>query len=120
MIKSLNLNDLVVLEKEALFPPEFLLSKKFISHGSIEDEKGLIGSFFLTDSVELSIILSRNVLLFNKVKALRELEDFLLKQLRGKGISEVHTFVKDPNFANILVQHFGFEYVVGRALIRRL
>ena len=119
MIRDLTVGDLVELEKNAQFPLDFLLNKPKIIEKTIEDEDGLIGSVIVTGTVEVSIILNDKRPKRDKVKALRQLGDFLYRELVTKGYRDAHVFITDPKYADILVKHFGFERVVGQALVRR-
>jgi hypothetical protein len=85
---------------------------------TIEDDKGLIGSIFINKTVELSAIFDPRAKRI-KIAAMKDIEDFIIKNLIPRGIRDVHAFVCDPKFANFLVEHFGFEYAMGRALVRR-
>lgn len=117
-IRNLKLDDLVKLESEALFPVDFLLGKKFATQGSVEED-GLVGSFFVSETVELSVIFGETAI-EDRIRAMRLIEEFLQKTLSMKDVREVHVFIKDDDFADVLKNHFGFEDVVGRALVRRI
>lgn len=115
--RNLDLSDLAFLEEFAQFPLEHF-KKPMLVEKTFEDQSGIVGSIFVNKTVELAAI-------FNKgskrdaIKAMKQVFNILYPILHSMGYTDLHTFVNDPKFADILVQHFGFEYVVGRALVRR-
>lgn len=119
MMRDLLISDLVELERHAQFPLDFLINKPKIVEKTFEDDEGVVGSIIVTGTLELTAI-------FNydrpkgTVRALKELPEFLYRTLTPKGYRDIHAFIKDPKFANILTNHFGFEDVVGRALVKRV
>ena len=118
MIRDLNIGDLVELEKHALFPLENISNKPIVLEKTVEDDKGLVGSIIVYQTAELTAIFNDRSIR-DKVKVMRRLDEFIYRELVSRGYRDLHTFISDPVFANILVQHFGFEYVVGRALVKR-
>ena len=119
MIRDLVISDLVELEGKARFPLEFLINKPKLVQKTFEDEKGIIGSIIVSGTVELSAIFNDERSVRDRVSAMKQIYDILYKELHPKGYRDLHTFICDPKFADILVQHFNFEYVKGRALVRR-
>lgn len=117
MMRDMVISDLVHLETKAQFPIEFLLNKPKIVQKTFEDEEGLIGSIIVTGTAELSAIFDDRSPR-DKVEVMMQLTDILYRELAPKGYRDLHTFVKDPRFANILVKHFGFRDTSGRALVR--
>jgi hypothetical protein len=119
LIRDLTIRDLVELEKYAQFPLSNLRAQPKILEKTIEDDKGLLGSVIVTNTAEISIILAPRSLR-DRVGALRDIEDLVFRDLISKGYRDIHTFIPDnPKYAEILVQHFGFEYAIGQALVRR-
>jgi len=119
MIRDMQIRDLVELEECAQFPLSNLRTQPRILEKSILDDKGLLGSVIVTNTAEISIILA-NRSLRDKIKALRDIEKLTYRELISKGYRDIHTFIPDnPKYAQILVDHFGFEYCVGQALVRR-
>lgn len=118
MMRDLTINDLVKLESYAQFPLENMINKPFVVQKTFEDEKGLIGSILVNRTVELCAIFNGRSKR-DKIKIMLQLYDILYRELHPLGYRDLHTFVTDLDFAQILVNHFGFENVVGRALVRR-
>jgi hypothetical protein len=119
MIRDLTVRDLVELEKYAQFPLGNLRHQPKILEKSIVDDGGLLGSVIVTNTAEISIILA-NRSIREKIETLREIEDLVYRDLISKGYRDIHTFIPDnPKYAKLLVKHFGFEYAVGQALVRR-
>lgn len=118
VLRDLTIGDLAELEKQAQFPINFLLHMPKLIQKTFEDDEGLLGSVVVTRTVELTMI-------FNdrsdrdKIKVMMEVPDLLYHELVPKGYRDIHTFVKDEKFADILIKHFNFEPVVGKALVRR-
>lgn len=117
-LRDLTIRDLVELEAKAMFPLENMINKPMVLEKTFEDEKGLIGSILVNRTVELSAIFNDRSPR-DKILVMRELPRILYHELAPQGYRDLHTFICDPEFANILVQHFGFEFVKGRALVRR-
>lgn len=119
MMRDLVLRDLVELESMAKFPLENLINKPKIVQKTFEDDKGIIGSVIVTGTVELCAIFNDKRHIRDRVKVMRQLCDILYRELHPKGYHDLHTFICDKSFADILVKHFNFEHVVGHALVRR-
>ena len=118
-MRDLILSDLVELEKQAQFPVNFLVNKPKIFEKTFEDEKGLIGSIFVTATAEITAIFADRSTR-DKVKVFQCLPEILYRDLHPKGYRDFHTFIKgNDKYANLLIKHFGFEDVEGRALVRR-
>jgi hypothetical protein len=118
MIRDLTVGDLVELEKIAQFSLENIRTQPKILEKTLEDEKGLLGSVIVTNTAEISIVLADRSLR-DKVKALKKIEILVYTDLIRKGFRDAHTFIQDPEYAKLLVKHFGFEYCTGQALVRR-
>jgi hypothetical protein len=119
MIRSLSIGDLVELEKYSRFPLENVRTRPKVIENAIEDEKGLLGCVIVDKTSEVSVVLSDERSMRDKIKALKCIENLLLNDLRMKGYSDVHVFSIDSEYTEVLVKHFGFEYRLGQALIRR-
>lgn len=117
-VRDMTINDLLQLEGYAQFPLEFLINKPKIVQKTFEDENGLIGTIIVTGTVELSAIFNGRSKR-DKIKTMKLIYDILYKELNPLGYRDLHTFIRDPEFAEILVNHFNFEPVIGRALVRR-
>ena len=118
VLRDLTIGDLVELEPKALFPISNLISKPIAVQKTFEDEKGIIGSILVNRTVELIAIFNDRSAR-DKVKAMKQVSDALYRELAPQGYRDIHAFIEDPEFADILVKHFGFENVVGKALVRR-
>jgi hypothetical protein len=119
MIRAFSLSDLASLEKDALFPLDNIRNKRVLLQGSMENDGKLIGLFIINQTAEMSLILSNNASPRERLLAIREMAPLAKDELEARGISEVHAFVNDPKFANLIVQHFGFEHCLGRSLVYR-
>jgi len=115
-IRAQTLKDLVELEKSAKFP---LGCKNYFRVFSIDNDAGeVIGSIMLAPLVEVSMILSKDISPITKGKALKEIYDFLLRELKG---TDVHVIVKDhDSYVGILKKHLGFEEIDGEVLFKRV
>jgi nickel-dependent lactate racemase len=118
MIRNLSIRDLVELEEHAKFPLVNLRTQPKIIEKTIEDEKGLLASIIVTNTAEISIVFADRDKR-DKVKGLKQIEWIVYNELISKGFRDAHIFIEDPKFANILVKHFGFEHIIGQALVRR-
>lgn len=112
MIRDLNINDLVILEKDnlpTLFNGPFKLIK------SVEYQGEFIGSFWVRMTTEVSILLRPESNNFTKARAIKELGNFLYCNIpKELGISEaLVTFDEgfDPNYVKFLKKHFNFQDV---------
>ena len=120
MNRDLNLNDLATLEKYALFPIENLRNKPMVLQRAFEDDKGLIGAVIVNRTLEVSIIFNGERRHRDKVQVLKCIPNLLIRELVPQGYRDAHVFITDSIYAEILVKHFGFEHVVGQALVRRV
>ena len=119
MIRDLNLNDLVKLEKDAKFPLPNLNSDLFFIKKSIELDNELIGSFFVKNTTETSLIF-KDVSRLNRARALKQIFHYLAFELVKLGYNDTHVFVPNmSDYENILKKHFGFEDIVGTPLVLR-
>lgn len=119
-IRDLTIRDLVELEKKAQFPLDFLINKPKLVQKTFEDDKGLIGSIIVTGTCEISAIFD-NDRPKAIVRVLQALPEILQRELIPKGYRDAHTFIaNNPGYAQILVDHLGFEDVVGRPLVWRV
>lgn len=119
VVRDLSIGDLVELEKKAQFPVDNLINKPIVTQKTFEDECGLIGSIIVNRTVELIAIFNDNRSTRDLYNAMVAMYNPLHNELTSKGYRDIHAFVKDDKFADILVKHFNFEDVVGRALVRR-
>lgn len=119
VVRNLSIRDLVELEKKALFPLDNLTNKPMLVQKAFEDESGLIGVITVNRTVELTAIFNDNRSVRDLYDAMSQMPDLLYNELAPQGYRDIHAFIKDDKFADILVKHFKFEDVVGRALVRR-
>ena len=118
-LRDLSLNDLVVLEKDNL-PKLFDGPFKIVM--SVEDENGLVGSFWVRITAEISILLKEDLSRLVKARAINEIGNFLHDEIPQKlGISDSFITFEgdfDPRYIKLLKKHFNFEDI--RALrVRR-
>ena len=119
MIRDLNLNDLVQLEKHAQFPLTNLSNKPMVLQKTFEDDKGIVGSLLVNRTLEVAIILDDRSLR-DKVKFLKQIPALLCRELIPLGYRDAHVFTENAEYAEILIKHFGFEHAVGIALVKRV
>jgi hypothetical protein len=113
----MSLADLAELEKYCQFSLEDLRHKPKVLEKTFEDEKGILGSIIVNGTAELSMIFADRSMR-DKILVMKKIEEFLYRDLVTRGFRDLHIFTKDPKFADILVQHFGFKYTLGRSLVR--
>ena len=116
--RDLLISDLVQLEKKALFPIENLTNKPIVVQRTFEDEKGLIGSIVVNRTAELVAIFNNDRSKRDLVMTMNQISGILYRELAPQGYKDIHTFIADPKFADILVKHFEFTNCKGRALVR--
>ena len=85
-----------------------------------EDDKGLIGAVLVNRTLEVSLILNGERKDRDKIQALKDIPEMLIKELVPQGYLDAHAFITSPAFAELLIKHFGFEHAVGQALVRRV
>jgi hypothetical protein len=117
VIRGFTLADLAALESSATFPVDNLRGKRALISGSVETGGKLQGSFWVHESSELSLILDRKLSQREKLEAIRELTPWLIRMGLNQGITETHVYTPNRDFANVLVQHFGFDYRIGHSLM---
>ena len=117
ILRDLNIGDLVELEDKAQFPVGNLVNKPLIVQKTFEDEDGIIGSIFVSRTAELIAIFNERSSK-DKIKIMKQLPDILYRELAPQGYRDIHAFIKDPEFAEILIKHFGFDDISGRAIVR--
>lgn len=119
VVRELSIGDLVQLEDKAQFPLENMINKPLVVQRTFEDEFGLIGSIIVNKTVELVAIFNDNRSKRDLYNAMIQIPDLLHRELTPQGYRDIHVFVQDEKFADILLKHFNFENVKGQALVRR-
>lgn len=82
-----------------------------------ENEDEILGYGLLKTLSEAFIVLNKSETGRKKIKALTELIEGAIFSADRMNIEQIHAFVEDPEFANILKKHFGFKTYVGEALV---
>lgn len=88
-----------------------------IIHGVVETDKGITGFGMVKLMAEGLLILDQSV--SDKVK-MATLKELMIAQRVGvskTNLTQIHAFVQDPRFANILKKHYGYTDAVGKALV---
>jgi len=117
MIRNLNINDLVILEKYAKFPMPNLNNSLYVIKKSIIQDERLICSFWVKLTSETSLILHPNLSRFEKTRVLIELFQFLYCEVQKLGLDDSHLFIENnENFVKLLKKHFNFKDNLGTAL----
>lgn len=120
MIRDLNLNDLRILENDAKFPLPNLNNKLYTIQKSVEINDELIGAFWVKITSELSLVASNATGPLKRIKMLLEINHYVKEQLKLLGIDDIHVFIDDLEFSELLKTHFGFSEATGKALYRRI
>lgn len=116
LIRNINLNDLLRLEKAAQFPMPNLESSLYIIKKTLMDN-GLIGSFWVKATTETSLILSPEISKLKKARAIAEIVKILRCELMKLGYDDSHLFIKDDEeYVNFLKKNFDFKDNLGTAL----
>jgi len=113
-LRELNLNDLMLLEKDAQFPMPNLLSPLYCIKKSIEEDGSLIGSFWVKLTSETSLILDSKYSNLTRARAIKEIFRFLRKELVTKGLDDSHLFIQEnDHYVELLKKHFHFKDNLG-------
>ncbi len=94
--------------------------RDILSDRVIVDGEKLIAYGAIKQFSEAVLVLDKSQNARTKVKALKTLLNAAYFETRKAGISELHIFTKNEQFANILRKHFGFLKIEGTALVREL
>lgn len=120
-LRDLTINDLVILEENNTIPNLFNGPFKMVK--SIENEKGLIGSFWVRATVEPTMIFKSGIGRLTKARALDEMIKFLYDKVPEQlGISDAFIIFErdfDASYISFLEKHYDFEEIRKVLRIRR-
>lgn len=121
MVRDLNLNDLLILEKYAKFDFPKIDSPLFCIKKAVEIDGKLIGLFLTHLTTEVSLVFDDRVSRITRARALKEIYFHLFKELTKSGFDDAHIFLKDDlvSYGEMLKKHCGFEDIVGHGLVLR-
>jgi len=88
-----------------------------LTHAVVTNGKGIVGFGMVKVLGEAIMILDHDAPLRQKVETVKLLMDKALRDSGGVKIGQLHVFVKDPQFAKILKDHFNFHPCVGEVLV---
>ena len=112
--KKEDFEDIVRLAAQHDFPlPN--LQNIFSSVVVVKDDKVIAFAYVkaLVEAVFIPDLSSKK----NIVSSLRLVHDKLLEDVKQMNVEQVHLFTSNPEFAEIMKEHFGFEAAVGEALV---
>lgn len=122
MIRNLELNDLVILEKNNTIPDLFNGPYKLIH--SIDYNKELVGAFWARVTVEPTLIFKESISKLSRARALEETFKFLNCQIPEQlNINDCYITLNDKEFnidyIKFLKKHYNCEEVKQTLRIRR-
>lgn len=91
-----------------------------VSHGIIEDDKGVIGFGMVKLFAEAIMILDKIRSTRDKSRAMKALMYKALADSKRVGLNQLHVTVDDEEFAKKLEKHYGFKRVRSIVLVRNL
>lgn len=98
----------------------FSLLNLSISNKVVEDLKGIVAVGQLLPMLELSLMENMARSPKDRVKALRELMIQAMLEANKVGHAQLHGFVRNDAFAQILIKHWGFKQCEGKVLVLNL
>lgn len=101
---------------------DFELTKPNYDFGTVvvERDSRIIGAGFLRPILEAVMILDKGASLREKSLALRRMIHQAMLDTKSVELNEVHAWVKEPNFKEELIKHYGFEKPRGESLVLRI
>jgi len=119
MIRDLKLEDFVHVEDlhNGEYPLPNINSPLVFVQKVIQDESGnIVGSFFVNLTSEVSLVLDESISGIRRAKYIKEIFEYLIKQLSEKGLNDTHVFIlpeTDDKYAQFLEKHFHFKKCTG-------
>lgn len=97
---------------------DFVLPTQFQHAAVVEHENRVIAFGLLREIIEAIIVVDGKDRV--KVESIKHLIEVGKRDARELGYNEIHTFIDNPDFADILIEHFGFRRVAGEFLLLKL
>jgi hypothetical protein len=91
-----------------------------VTEGVAENESGVIAYGMVKLFCEAIMVLDLDQPDREKISAIRELMSVAIMDSTKLGAEQLHVFVQNPNFAEVLKKHFGFMPCKGEALVLNL
>src|SRR5687767_1533403 len=96
-------------------------SRKNLLDEKVVDKDGVtVGYAQIKILAEASLILDLSKSKRDRIEALNVFMDYAQEMCAAKGIEQLHVFVEDESFANLLIEKFGFSQVMARTLVKNL
>lgn len=113
--KQEDLNQLIEINKNHTFPfpPDF---SSMLDILVVEKEGRIVAWGYTKKQVEIVFVPDLDSPKPTIVKSLKLLSEKSSELTKERGISQVHCFVQDPDFAALLVERFGYGVCSGTAL----
>lgn len=86
-----------------------------ITHGVVRENNRFLGYGMVKGLAEMIMILDKDASLREKVQTIKMLVEGM-KETSGK-FEQIHCFVDDLEFSDILIEHFGFIPISGKPLV---
>ena len=101
---------------------DFALTQPNYDFGTVivENENRIIGGGYLRPILEAVMILDLDASLREKSLALRRMIHQAILDTKSVELNEVHAWVKEPNFKEELIKHYGFQKPRGESLVLRI
>lgn len=113
-----DIDRILEINKQNDFPiPKF---DNIITQAVIEDESGVIAFGMVKLFAEAILILDHNQPKRSKISAIQLL---MLEAIRGSKqheLTQLHAFIKDEHFSDLMKKHYGFENCSGIPLVMNL
>lgn len=83
------------------------------------DDDGIIVGFGILQPIfESIVVLDQNENIGDRIDAFNQLLTRAEEEMKEQGINEIHAFVQDKKFANLLKKRKGFKNTRGEALVK--
>jgi hypothetical protein len=91
-----------------------------VTQGVVEKDGTVVAYGMVKQFAEAILVLDLDESTKAKVEAIRILMEVAIMDSTKQGVEQLHVFVQDPAFAEILKKHFGFVPCTGQALVLTL
>jgi hypothetical protein len=93
------------------------ISASEVAGVAVDDDDTIVGFIMVRRIAETILVLDLERNKRDRISALQECFKGALFESRIAGIDQIHAFVQDPKFAELLKKHFSFQTCIGEALI---
>lgn len=116
--KMEDLDEIIQLHKGHTFPvPHFSHMLDIIV---IEDKDKIVAWGYTEKLVEAVFVPGMNLPKATKVKSLMLLVEKLIQLTKDRGIEQIHCFIQDDKFAQLLVERFDLGVSSGTSLVKNI